>query len=344
MAPLDSGALTPAREAELQNLMARLKPAAIVVSDAQEAAAVQKATDGFKRPVVITISESPLHGGRTLSSMVRFGSTLPVVMRKDLLSGAREHDPDRIGLIMFTSGTSTGVPKGCPRHVASLTHVVTVQKWGVEDLDTSSRCLLQTANFRIIAPLFLFTTWKAGGAVVIPGISSPQWFLTAIARHRITNMVLVPAMVHALAAQSGLKSFDLSSVRSIVLGGDMITRDIIFKMQALIPHAKVINGQGMTEGGGICDRKLFSRPLTDIPFLGEISPLGPVGPGARLRIWDADRQCVTKVNEPGELHVCCQGFIRGYLGGTNTESFYEEQGKQWFKTGKHISAVIFVKR
>ena len=91
-----------------------------------------------------------------------------------------------------------------------------------------------------------------------------------------------------------------------------------------------MTGHGMTEGGGLFISPYFGR---EMPYYGDIAPLGHACPGARLKIVREDGSVVPR-GESGELHIQSGGMISRYLDDANSETFYiGESGGQWFRTG-----------
>ena len=153
-APLDFGALNQARAIELQNATSRLKPDAIVVSGNQDAMSVNQALAAAKHVPKLRIVLEESIGSSTNNWVSLLSLTAnnneKAVQETKLLENARTLDPDRIDLICFTSGTSSGNPKGCPRHEEGNAASLEAQET-LFNFDKSSRYLLSSANFRIIA-------------------------------------------------------------------------------------------------------------------------------------------------------------------------------------------------
>nr|POF27594.1 acyl-coa synthetase family member 2, mitochondrial [Quercus suber] len=336
VAPLDFGALEEGREIELQHFMAQINPAIVLVPGASGAKAVDMAiaASEIAKPLGVMISDEIFPHWTPLKSLAMSEMANPPFDRESLLASARELDPDRVCSIMFTSGTSQGKPKGCMVNVAAATYILDTQAMGPGALNTSSRCLMLTANFRSIAQSLLALLWTEGGAVVIPGTSfNAEQALVAAEKYRATNVFFVPAMIHAIAARPELRSRDLSSLSKVSIGGDVNTRDMLTKAQTCFPQSQVVTVHGMTEGSSLFAWPFSTSSVDEIPYFGEISPLGTVTRGTRVRICDIVNQNVAQLGEPGELHISSVAITKGYLGGINAEMFYEENGKKWFKTG-----------
>jgi acyl-CoA synthetase (AMP-forming)/AMP-acid ligase II len=333
-AALDPSALDASGNTELRNSMKTLKPEVVVIPNTASARVVDDAIEGLglRQPLRILLSGNASNGWKSLLDLAVNASN-PPVDENTLLQNARNDDPDCIHSVLFTSGTSAGRPKGCPQRVSSMTHILHSESW----LINTGNCALvlqQAHNSRAIAPAVTLQTWREGGTVVVPSKSfAIEDTLDAIIQHRVTFIVLSPAMVHALAHDLASRPGTLDSVRTIQLGGDTVTKNLLMKCAALFPSARVCINHGMTEGGGFFTWPFFQTPISCIPYFGEICPIGAVAPGARLRIWDANSKGVTKRGEPGELHVCCESIIGHYLGGAGESSFYQDEKGRWFNTG-----------
>jgi acyl-CoA synthetase (AMP-forming)/AMP-acid ligase II len=328
----------------LQNYLESVNPALVIILDADGARAVDSAVaerSDLSQPllrVLITSDDVPsssewksfqhLLGTETSSANSSYDEAT-------LIEDAQRHDPKRIHSIHFTSGTSAGSPKGCPLRVGSMAHILESQSWLITS-ENSERVLQQAHNARAIAPYHTLQTWRTGGTIVMP--TGPSFAIEhtvdAIQNHHVTFIVLSPAMVHALAQALPSMAGARDSVRTIQVGGDAVTKEVLMKCAALFPLARVCINHGMSEGGGVFTWPLFDRPIGRIPYFGEICPVGAVARGARIRIWDSDHISTALYRHPGQLHICCESLIRRYLGNVEVSAFYHDSdGARWMNTG-----------
>lgn len=333
---LDSSRLNASNRTELQESMETLKPAIVAVQDVADAQAVDNLIEdlGLRKPLYISLlGGDKSKGWKSLLDLAADATKSPADVHT-LLEEARNDIPDRVHSILFTSGTSAGRPKGCPQRVASVSYILQSQSWLI-NVGNCARVLLQAHNSRAIVPALALQTWSVGGTVVLPGTSfTTECTLDAVVRVGVTFIVLLPAMVHALALDLASHPRNLDAVRTVMLGGDMITKDVLMRCTALFPNAKVCINHGMTEGGGFFTWPFFDTPISQIPYFAEISPIGAVAPGTQVRIWEVECARVTRRREPGELHVCCESIVQHYLGNAGDEtSFYEDEKGRWFRTG-----------
>ncbi|KAK5633967.1 hypothetical protein RRF57_009681 [Xylaria bambusicola] len=282
-------------------------------------------------------------GWTSFRSLIASGASMPLLLlrlEEEATAVQQDHEKsaqeaDRICSILFTSGTSTGEPKGCPMRVGSMTHILESQEWLIH-AENCARVLQQAHNARAIAFYHTLQTWRVGGCLVMT--TGPSFLVEhavdAIINHGVTFIVLSPAMVHAIAPQVSAQHLD--SVRDIQVGGDAVTREVLVKCAGLFPRARVLINHGMSEGGGFFKWPFFGSRVADIPFLGDtICPVGAVAPGARARIRDAASGATCVYAQPGELHISADSLIRHYLGAETKAApfYYDDDGVLWMDTG-----------
>ena len=153
--------------------------------------------------------------------------------------------PDDLALICYTSGT-TGKPKGCMhRHRGVMHSTVAIAHW--HDVRHHARAL-------VVLPLFHVTGMQNSMNVHIYAGSSlvlmPRWnreaAFTAIARHKVTTLTTVPAMIVDLISNYDAARHDLSSMRLIGGGGAAMPEAVAARLQELC-GLTYIEGYGMTE-------------------------------------------------------------------------------------------------
>lgn len=329
---LDPASLDISGFTALKHTLKTLKPQLVVAPGALSGKALDVAVSELQlpQPIRLCLSPSRTRGWKSLADVAADAAAFPID-EAALVAAARHDSPKRIHSIMFTSGTS-GRPKGCPMRVAGMSHVLHSQSWLV-DSEAGAFALQQPHNSRGIAPAQTLQTWRAGGAVVMTGQGfSVGAVAEAIRQFGATFIVLTPPMVHEMAAELAARPLDVSSVKKIQVGGDAVTKGLLSKCAALFPRAQVCVNHGMTEGGGSFVWPSFETPASNLPFFGEICPVGAVAPGSVVRIWDTERVCVVRRGELGELHILCKSIIRHYLEGRSEESFYDDKQGRWFNT------------
>ena len=194
-------------------------------------------------------------------------------------SGARfrvEREPTDLAEILYTSGT-TGLPKGVTSTHAS---VLANEAAPLERLLT----LLHSAP--------LPTTFGSLGALIMPlrlamtSIAVPRFdtgrFAALIEQRRPTWLLLVPAQILLLLESGALEGRDTRSVRMVMVGSAPTPPRALPELAAAFPRAELVNGYGLTEGGGsTCTMppgELLRRP----------GSVGKPVAGASVRVVDDD--------------------------------------------------------
>ncbi len=184
--------------------------------------------------------------------------------------------------IFFTSG-STGMPKG-----AVLTHrnlYLHAVHSALTNTISGDDVILH------IVPLFHVNGWGTphyltglGGTHVMLPRFEPGEVLRLIARHRVTRLFAVPAMIRMLLDHPDLASTDVSSVIGTSIGGAPVSAEMLAEVEGAF-GCTAICGYGMTEASPTLTRSLDKpgeppsaerRSTTGLPILGvDARVLGP---------------------------------------------------------------------
>jgi 2,3-dihydroxybenzoate-AMP ligase len=210
--------------------------------------------------------------------------------------------------IFQLSGGTTGVPKLIPRthNDYAYNSKIAAQVCNVAD-DCVLLLMLPIAhNLPLACPGiqgFLFN----GGKVVLTASARPEDVFPLIAKHRITHIKVVPALLIRLINHPAVTQHDTSSVRIIQSGGQRMQPEVRRLTKRLIPTVFVQENFGMSEG-----MLMFVR--ADDPDDVKLETVGlPISPDDEVRLLDDDDNIVA-FGEIGEL--CARGpyTLRGYYG------------------------------
>lgn len=200
---------------------------------------VQVSVDGRSRDGVLTL------GGLEELGQAHAGASSSIVV-----------DPDSVGDILYTSGT-TGSPKG-----VQVTHDA-VQRTGYASaltraFDDGWRVLFSLPCYHMFGYVEgLLAAMTVGGAVILQPTFEPAGYLAGIERHRANDILCVPTMTVGILERPDIADYDLSSLRALLSGAAPGPVWLWEKAAKLLGISEIVTGYGMTECGGAMT---LSRP------------------------------------------------------------------------------------
>jgi acyl-CoA synthetase (AMP-forming)/AMP-acid ligase II len=242
-----------------------------------------------------------------------------------ILEMARSVRPADVAEIMFTSGT-TGFPKG-----AMLVHsqIVKAYRLWAERLR-----LGPTDKYLIIAPMFHSFGYKAGviacvtaGAAMYPlATFDAAKVLQIIESEGITVTGGPPTIFLALLDENRAAQRNVSSLRAIGTGGNVVPPSMIRALRREASVTTVLNAYGLTESTALVT---VTDPNDDSERIALTA--GTVIDGVQVRCADLNNQPVAP-GEVGEIQVKGYNVMAGYFEDDEaTRSAMTADG--WLKTG-----------
>ncbi|MEE4451098.1 acyl-CoA ligase (AMP-forming), exosortase A system-associated [Novosphingobium resinovorum] len=210
-------------------------------------------------------------------------------------------DPQDLAAILYTSG-STGRPKG-----VMLTHA---NMWlGAESVAGYLGLAADDRTLAVLPLSFdygqnqLLSTWYAGGCVVPLDYLMPRDVAKAVERHAITTLAAVPPLWVQLT-ELDWPPETAARLRRLTNSGGALTVDLVRRLRALFPQARLFPMYGLTEA--------FRSTYLD-PALVDTHPtsMGKAIPHAEILVID-DRGEVAADGEEGELVHCGPLVAQGY--------------------------------
>ncbi|KAK6271765.1 hypothetical protein POUND7_008848 [Theobroma cacao] len=154
--------------------------------------------------------------------------------------------------LLYSSGT-TGVSKGVVlthRNFIAASLMVTVDQELAGDMHRVFLCVLPMFHVFGLA-VITYGQLQKGNALVSMAKFDFGLFLRNVEKYRATHLWVVPPIVLAMAKQSVVKNFDLSSLRQIGSGAAPLGKELMEECARNFPQAVVLQGYGMTETCGI---------------------------------------------------------------------------------------------
>ena len=210
---------------------------------------------------------------------------------------------DDVALIMYTSGT-TGRPKG-----AMLTHgniwwnnvnALLTMNFAEDDVSLNSAPLFHIGGLNVTTLVSLMK----GAHVILHEQFAPDPFFDDVVRYKVTSHFAVPAMLLFLSQHPRFESADLSSVRSIIVGGAPVPEPLLRRY--LARGVTLHQGYGMTETAPMVT---FLTPEWSLEKLGSA---GRTPLLTKVRLVRADGTIVTEPRVRGEICVKGPNVMAGY--------------------------------
>ncbi|GAB4008856.1 class I adenylate-forming enzyme family protein [Nocardioides ultimimeridianus] len=205
------------------------------------------------RHVVVTPHGAPSDATLTLDGLRELGHANPG-------AAVATHGPDDVGDILYTSG-STGSPKG-----VQVTHDAVLRTAYASALtrayEDGRRILFSLPCYHMFGYVEgLLSAMYVGGAVVMLPAFSAEAYLSAIERHRVTDMLCVPTMAVALVESPLRATTDLSTLTAILCGSAPAPVWLWEQVERDFGVSEIVTGYGMTECGGAMT---LTRPEDDL--------------------------------------------------------------------------------
>jgi long-chain acyl-CoA synthetase len=157
---------------------------------------------------------------------------------------AERRDNDLAGI--FYTGGSTGKAKGVMLSHDNLISNA-MNAIALVGYDRTSSYLHAAPMFHLADGMATFAMTMVGGThVMIPKFDA-QSCLETLARHRVTNVTLVPAMIAMMVDHPKVRAFDLSALRQIQFGASPMPEATLRRAVELWPDVLFLHGWGMTE-------------------------------------------------------------------------------------------------
>ncbi|MBK1624503.1 amino acid adenylation domain-containing protein [Afifella marina] len=236
-----------------------------------------------------------------------------------------------LAYIMFTSG-STGAPKGVMVPHRGIVRLVKDADYARMD---ESEVFLQFAPLAFDASTFeIWAPLLNGGALAFIDNPkpSPLDIGEAVRRHGVTTLWLTSGLFNLMIEEV---SEDLTPLRQILTGGDVLSVAHAEKARRLLPHTHLVNCYGPTENTTFTT----TYPLPPTGPLPSSAPIGQAISGTTTHILDSNMQPVPD-GEIGELYTGGLGVALGYFADTERtersfldDPFAKESGAKLYRTG-----------
>lgn len=235
--------------------------------------------------------------------------------------------------VIIHSGGTSGTPKNVVIQNRSFILAAKQEQITLKRLKPGDCCLAIMPNFHGFGLSVLMHTPLALGcySILVPQFDSKK-FDTLFKKTKPTCVLGVPTLFEALTECHNEKKLDLSFLKYVVSGGDILNSNLENKINEYLKKhhssAKITQGYGLSEGlAAVC------LAADNINKSGSVGiPLA----GNHIKIIDPSTRETMKPNEIGEIVVHTKAMMMGYLNNENetNEAFQvHKDGHVWLHTG-----------
>lgn len=300
--------------------------------------------DGTLLPLLERITESLSDVRHIVLFNAERGITtrLPnVLFYEELMTQAKEEyawkslDENAAAGLCYTSGT-TGDPKGALySHRSMFLHTLGVNLSSSISITESDVVLPVVPQFHAMAWGLPYACIMSGADVLMPGPHlQPAALAQLIEEHRVTVAAGVPTIWGGLYYELKAHPRDLSSVRSLIVGGAAMPRSLIEGFEKDL-GVNVCHAWGMTETsplGTACRLGKAHQNLPDHEKWDIKAKQGRPSPLVELRIVNEEgKELPWDGTTMGELQIRGPWVIRQYYKMERSEDQFTQDG--WFRTG-----------
>lgn len=239
--------------------------------------------------------------------------------------------PEEVPVIINTSGT-TGEPKSAAIPSVGVVNCL-LESQRRFSLTDSDRCIAVTNYCHDMALFDLYGMIACGGSVVYPDGDKgkePAHWAALMERYQVTFWNSVPAFMEMLAAEECNLTKALTSLRTVVMGGDFLPVSLVKQLKGEKPTLCVHSVGGPTE----TTIWNISHEITADDLELDVIPYGKPFPNTTYFICNAAGQ-PAPMGVIGEMCVAGVGVSAGYLGmpEKTEQAFPQWNHRRVYRTG-----------
>ena len=237
-------------------------------------------------------------------------------------------DPDDVGVLLFTSGTTSEPKAAVLRHRHLVSYIITsVEFLGCTPDEAQLICV---PPYHIAGVAAVLSSLYAGRRIMyLPTFDAEEWVRTAAAES-ITTAMVVPTMLGRILEAVESTGLGLPTLRHLSYGGGRMPLELVERTLRDLPQVDLVNAYGLTETSSTI---AMLTPDDHREAFGSSDPvvrarLGSVGrplPALEVEVRGED-DLVVVAGEKGEIWVRGEQVAGEYVG----QSVLTDDG--WFRT------------
>lgn len=154
-------------------------------------------------------------------------------------------DPEDIGVLLFTSGTTSDPKAAVLRHRHLVSYIISsVEFLGCEPSEAQLICV---PSYHIAAIAAVLSSLYAGRRIMyLPAFDAGEWVRQAT-EERITHAMVVPTMLGRILQAVEEGGVEPTALRHLSYGGGRMPLELVERTLRDMPHVDLVNAYGLTE-------------------------------------------------------------------------------------------------
>ena len=237
-------------------------------------------------------------------------------------------DPEEIGVLLFTSGTTSEPKAAVLRHRHLVSYIISsVEFLGCEPTEAQLICV---PPYHIAGIAAVLSSLYAGRRIIyLPSFDADAWVRVAVAE-RVTHAMVVPTMLGRILTAVEEAGAAPPALRHLSYGGGRMPLELVERTMRDMPHVDLVNAYGLTETSSTIamlspddHREAFASP--DPLVRARLGSVGRPLPALEVEVRGED-EAPLAAGEKGEIWVRGEQVAGEYVG----RSVLDEDG--WFRT------------
>ncbi|WP_022977600.1 long-chain-fatty-acid--CoA ligase [Nevskia ramosa] len=230
---------------------------------------------------------------------------------------------------VFYTGGTTGKPKGVMlSHLNVCSSALNLLAEGA--LPEGAIGLHAAPMFHLADMMLITCLLLRGGRHVMLPVFRPDLVLDVLEAEKISDLLLVPAMLQAVVDFPGTKGRDLGNVKRIMYGASPASEALLDRTQAALPGASLMQVYGMTEMSAVMTALPSSEHAIETRTGNRLRSGGRASYHVQVRIVDEQDNELPR-GQVGEIIARGPNVMIGYL--NKPEATAEALKNGWMHTG-----------
>ncbi len=245
-------------------------------------------------------------------------------------------DPEEIGVLLFTSGTTSEPKAAVLRHRHLVSYIISsVEFMGCAPDEAQLICV---PPYHIAGIAAVLSSMYAGRRIIyLPSFDADAWVRLA-ADEKVTHAMVVPTMLGRILAAVESAGVEPPALRHLSYGGGRMPLELVERTLRDLPHVDLVNAYGLTETSSTIamltpDDHREAYASSDPVVRARLGSVGRPLPSLEVEVRGLDEVALPD-GEKGEIWVRGEQVAGEYVGNSvlTEDGWFRTRDAGWFDT------------